>query len=160
MTQTLFLDLDGVLADFDKTAGAILGTDNTYKFEFVHGNREFWRRLDEVPDLFASFDPMPDAYELWDAVKHLDPVILTALPKTNAASVDQQKRDWVSRHLGPTVRVITCETEDKPKFCRAGDVLVDDRAVNRSAWWAAGGDFILHTDARSTIERLWKMGII
>jgi hypothetical protein len=155
----LFLDLDGVLADFDRTAREIVGMDS-YKFEFLHGGNEFWRRMNEVDDLFNTFHPMPDAFELWDAVKHLNPFILTALPHTNADVVDAQKRRWVRRHLGSSVPVFTCETSDKPLYCSPGDVLVDDRTVNRTAWRRRGGRFVQHTSARESLDQLRSLGIL
>lgn len=151
--------MDGVLADFDKRASAILGMDS-YKFEFQHGTQEFWSRLNEDPDLFASFEPLPDAMELWAAVEDRDPAILTALPKTNGERVSRQKREWVARHFGPHVEVITCRSHDKPDYAGIGDVLVDDRATYRGAWEANGGKFVHHQSAASSIIQLKSLGII
>lgn len=156
----IFLDLDGVLADFDKGAGIILGTDNTYKWEFIHGGNRFWEVLNSFPNFFGSLPLMPDALELWQAVGKRKPTILTALPRQDAASVDAQKRAWVAKHLGADIEVITCETKDKPKFCQKGDILVDDRSVNQEAWNAAGGTYILHTTAKKSIHLLRAMGAI
>lgn len=156
----IFLDLEGVLADFDKRACEVLNGECHYRYDFIHGGDALWSRLNGSFDFFASFDPMPDAFTLWDAVKHLDPVILTALPKTNAFSVDEQKRRWVGEHLGYHVRVITCETLDKPKYATGGSILVDDRSVNKAKWEAAGGTFILHTRAVFTIAKLKELGAI
>lgn len=158
--RRVFLDLDGVLADFDAGAGNILGTDNIYKWEFVHGPNEFWKQLNAYPNFFGGLPVKDDAMVLWDAVKRTSPTILTALPKKDATDVDQQKRRWVQQVCGSYVAVITCETKDKPKYCKPGDVLVDDRAVNKAAWEAAGGVFVLHTTARSTVLYLKSLGII
>ena len=40
----LFLDADGVLADFDEGAKRLLGM-TPRQFEAKHGKREFWRRI-------------------------------------------------------------------------------------------------------------------
>lgn len=156
----IFLDLDGVLADFDKGAGIILETDNIYKWEFIHGGDRFWEVLNSFPNFFGSLPLMPDAMELWWAVRERKPTILTALPRQDAASVDAQKRAWVAKYLGSDVEVITCKTKDKPKFCRTGDILIDDRSVNREAWNAAGGTYILHTSAQASVHRLRALGAI
>lgn len=157
---TLYLNLDGVLADFDRSAGQILKTDNIYKFEFVHGPDEFWRRINAVPRFFQQLQQMPDAGVLWASVRHLSPHILTALPKTDPDRVDRQKRAWVSVNFGSGVQVTTCPTKDKPRYCSPGDILVDDRAVNREAWKAQGGTFLLHTSARDTVAALKALGVI
>ena len=102
---------------------------------------------------------MPDASDLLNAVEHLEPVILTALPRDNAERAAKHKRDWVSNHIG-TYEVLTCQTKDKPNFCKPGDVLIDDRAINRDAWLAKGGTYIIHTTAERTIGTLQALGII
>lgn len=158
--MTLYLDLDGVLADFDKAAGARMGTDNIYKYEFVWGANKFWEKINIDDDFFAELEPMPDAWELIEEVGHLDPVILTALPRDNAERVDRQKRQWVEDNIGHGYKVITCQTKDKPNYCKPGDILIDDRAINRDAWLAKGGTYIIHTTARRTIGTLQALGII
>ncbi|CDM57413.1 5' nucleotidase, NT5C type [Rhizobium favelukesii] len=158
----IFLDMDGVLADFDKGAGHLLGTDDIHKWEFVHGPKAFWEKLDSYPNFFGSLPPMPDAYHLWGEVYQREPIILTALPRVGATDVDAQKRAWVKHHLPSSfeVDVITCQTPEKPGYANVGDVLVDDRAVNRAAWEARGGKFILHTSAETTLTQLKAMGYL
>ena len=155
----LFVDLDGVLADFDKSAGAILGTDNIYKYEFVWGQEVFWQKLNAYQKFFRNLEKMPDADRLWSAVKHLNPTILTALPHEGADRVAQQKRAWVYDHFG-SPEIITCLTKDKPNYCGPGDILIDDRAVNRDAWIKAGGTYVIHTTAARTIGTLQALGVI
>src|SRR5262249_3729802 len=86
--STLFLDMDGVLADFDKAAQFVLSTDNIYKFEFIYGSKAFWQRIDGYPNFWRDIELMPGAARLYTAVRHLNPVILTALPKINGDYVD------------------------------------------------------------------------
>jgi hypothetical protein len=160
VTPRIFLDMDGVLMDFDKSAGRLLHTDNIYKYEFVYGPEKFWEVLHSDPHFFADLEPMPDAFALWYAVRRCNPAVLTALPLTGADRVDAQKRECIREWFGSDVEVITCRTKDKPSYCRPGDVLVDDRAVNKPAWEAAGGRYIIHTSAADTIEQLGEMGVL
>ncbi len=152
--MTLFLDLDGVLADFDEGARRVLGTDNSYKWEWVHGKKKFWGMLNAAPEFFYNLPMMEDARYLWSNVEYLNPVILTALPNSGDGAVDRQKRAWVAENLGTHVPVITCLTYEKPSYCRPGDVLVDDRTVNAAEWQNAGGIFVHHTSAITTVPRL------
>jgi 5'(3')-deoxyribonucleotidase len=137
-----------------------MGTDNIYKYEFVWGSAKFWDKINEEPNFFRNLDEMPDACALFSEVEHLDPVILTAIPSTNGDKVAWQKRAWVDHHLGDYVDVITCFTKDKPNYCKPGDILIDDRAVNREAWIAKGGTYIIHTSAARTVGALQALGII
>lgn len=146
----LFLDCDGVLADFDRGATKILGL-SPHDFQKRHGLGEFWRRLTRAPDFYAQLPMMSDAKELFDAVKHLDPVILTGLPRGDWAA--PQKVRWAAEHF-PGTRIITCMAVDKRKHAREGDVLVDDTLKHRHLWEDAGGIFIHHRSAARTIAEL------
>jgi hypothetical protein len=156
----LYIDLDGVLADFDKSAEAILKTNNIYKYEFIWGPDKFWERINTKPTFFRDMELKADARHLWAKVMHLAPIILTALPRDNGERVDAQKRAWVKALIDPNADVITCPTKDKPKFCQPGDILIDDRAVNRDAWIAKGGLYIIHTNTIDTLTTMRSLGII
>ena len=101
--QTVFLDCDGVLADFDQAAAEVFGMPPR-EFERRFGLKRFWSRLASTPDFFNSLDLLPDAMELYEAVRSLNPVILTGLPRGDWA--EPQKRRWAARHF-PGVEVIT-----------------------------------------------------
>jgi hypothetical protein len=152
----LYLDMDGVLADFDKRAFAILGM-HPHTFEQTFGSEAFWRELQSTPDFYNSFDPMPDMDYLIDAVDHLDPVVLTGLPRGGWA--EAQKRAWLARRL-PRYEMIACRSKDKCLYCQPGDILIDDRVEARKAWENAGGIFVLHLSAKDTIRELKDLSVI
>ena len=150
MIPQLFLDCDGVLADFDAGATEILGMSSR-AFEQRHGKGEFWKRLARTGDFYARLPLMRDARQLFDAVEHLDPIILTGLPLGNWAA--PQKVRWAEEHF-PGTHIITCMARDKFRHMKGADVLVDDRADHRDKWEAAGGIFVHHKDARSSLAQL------
>ena len=156
MRRQIFLDCDGVLADFDAGAEAILGMPPG-RFEQRFGPREFWKRLAGAPDFFGSLPPMADAMELYEAVRHKNPVILTGMPRGNWA--EPQKRRWAERHF-PGVPVITTMAALKHEPRHPGDVLVDDRDKHRHLWENEGGIFVHHKDARSSIAALRDLGYL
>ena len=150
MTRQLFLDCDGVLADFDAGAREVLGMSSR-AFEERHGRREFWRRISGARDFYATLPLMPDARLLYDAVAHLGPIILTGLPLGNWAA--PQKVRWAEEHF-PGTHIITCMARDKYRHMQGADVLVDDRADHRDKWENAGGIFVHHKDARTSLAEL------
>lgn len=164
--MTIFVDMDGVLANFDKSAETILDTDNIYKYEFIWGPDKFWEELNKHPNFFRDLPLMPDARHLWAKIAHLEPQVLTALPRENGERVDQQKREWIIKMIdNPTQPMLdtivhTCPTKDKPLLCEPGDILIDDRAVNRDAWIKKGGTYIIHTSAINTLTTLRALGVI
>ena len=147
----LFLDCDGVLADFDGGARIALGGLTPAQFEERHGKSEFWRRLANTPDFYGTLPLMPDAQALFDAVEHLRPTILTGLPVGTWAA--PQKVAWAERHF-PGTPIITCFARDKVRYMETGDVLVDDREDHRDKWEDAGGLFVHHRNALQSLDEL------
>jgi hypothetical protein len=96
---------------------------------------------------------MHDAMDLFDAVKHVNPVILTGLPRGNWAG--EQKKRWAAKHF-PGTKIITCLSVEKWKFAKRGDILVDDMEKHRHLWEEAGGVLIHHRCARQTLKELRK----
>jgi hypothetical protein len=150
LQRQLYLDCDGVLADFDAGVRQILGMDpKGYVAKYNMG--KFWAQLAKHPDFYGKLPLMPDAMELFEAVKHLDPIILTGLPRGNWAA--PQKVRWAAQHF-PGTKILTVMAVDKRNHCTAGDVLVDDTLKHRHLWEEAGGIFIHHTSARESLAQL------
>jgi 5' nucleotidase, deoxy (Pyrimidine), cytosolic type C protein (NT5C) len=150
VSRQLFLDCDGVLADFEAGARDMLGM-SPRAFEERYGKRAFWREVARTKDFYARLPLMPDARALFDRVAHLEPIILTGLPLGNWAA--PQKVRWAEEHF-PGTHIITCMARDKYRHMKGADVLVDDRADHRDKWEAAGGIFVHHEDARSSLAKL------
>lgn len=150
MTRQLYLDCDGVLADFDKGATALLGLppDN---YEQKHGPGRFWQKLASAPDFYFGLPLLPDAMELFEGVKHLHPIILTGLPQGNWAA--DQKVRWAAQYF-PGTRIITTLARNKRDHASEGDVLVDDQDRHRHRWEEIGGIFIRHRNARKSLAEL------
>ena len=149
----LFLDADGVLADFDLSACQLL---NMKPKEYIarYGRGAFWSRLAKARNFYGALPEMPDARVLFDAVKHLRPTILTGLPVGKWAA--PQKVEWAAEHF-PGVPIITCMARDKHLHMHPGDVLVDDREKHREAYESAGVVFIHHKNAEDSLRQLAKI---
>jgi hypothetical protein len=151
VASPLFLDLDGVLADFDRGVVAVTG-----KRPEQLPMKEMWRALSRHADFFGTLDFMHDAQELWAFCAPHRPTILTGLPLGSWAP--EQKKRWVARMLGAEVPVITCMAREKARYASPGAILVDDREKARDPWEAAGGCFILHRNAADSIAELARLG--
>jgi len=163
----IFLDLDGVMADFDEGVRRITGRSPDQL-----SPKQLWGSVARAKGGF--FDQLPwtsDGPQLWEATRHLKPTVLTGLPMGKWA--EPQKRAWCAERLGAEVEVITCLARHKPvrarEWCdrhlaetgeRLTPVLVDDRPKYREAWEEAGGIFITHTSALSSIEALRSLGLL
>lgn len=147
----IFLDCDGVLADFDTYAEAYFGMPPR-EYERQVGSPKFWAELEAKGDFYRRLPVMPDAHILMEGVRHLNPTILTGCPRGNWA--EAQKVAWAEEHF-PGVPIITCRSSDKRLHAKPGDVLIDDWNQHRSRWIEHGGVWITHTDAETSLDALW-----
>lgn len=145
----LFVDMDGVLVDFDLGYERELGKRPSYDAD----ESLDWKPLLALPYFWLTLPPMPDAFELWAGVLPHSPTILTGVPSVFAGTADQ-KRTWVARHLGPDIPVITCPSREKYLHGKPGDVLIDDRPKCGLPWVKMGGVWITHTSAEKSLGEL------
>lgn len=144
----LYIDLDGVLTDFDSQVSKLLDK------EFGPGDElsdQDWKKITKEGEKFWSkMDWKYDAKNLWKKLKKYDPVILTA--PTQSESSIEGKKEWLKDNL-PGVPFII-ET-DKEKYANPDAVLIDDRKSNIEKWEAEDGIGILYeNDVESTINKL------
>ncbi|MEM6890437.1 MAG: hypothetical protein AAF636_20245, partial [Pseudomonadota bacterium] len=112
----------------------------------------FWRDLkSEQPTFYRDLPLMPDAKDLFDAIEHLRPIILSGCPSGGWAEL--QKLAWAAEHF-PGIPTVVCMANDKRKYCKPGDVLIDDRPKHRADWEGAGGIWITHTSAANSFRQL------
>ena len=150
-TRQLFIDLDGVLADFDTAFTTRIGPLPDRNAPGPEPE-SFWPSIEAIPDFFETLPLMPDAMELWNGAHalHPRPIVLTGSPP-KIPIAEAQKRRWVAKHLGADARVICCVASEKRLHGRPGDVLIDDWVRYRPRWTTMGGIFILHTSAATSL---------
>ena len=151
----LYLDCDGVLADFARGATELLGMPPRV-FEKRRGLPAFGREIACHADFYGTLPLMPDAMILFEAVRQLDPIILTGLPRGKWAA--PQKVRWAAEHF-PGTRILTVMAVDKRNHYRSGDILVDDQLKNAHLWQDAGGTFVHHRSAEQTLAELSALGV-
>ncbi len=159
MTNTIYLDMDGVVADFDSAAEEVLGIpqrprpiNGFYKLSELE-----WKSIKiKYPRFYRDLPKMEDADQLVDIGRRYrdqlgwNLLFLTAVPKEDDMHwAFWDKIHWVKErypeiavHFGP-------HSFDKWRHCRPGDILVDDRADNCQQWREAGG-WALEVKNRST----------
>jgi 5'-nucleotidase len=116
VTKILYLDMDGVLVDFESGLDRVPAATRS----------EYQGHEDDIPGLFALMDPMPGALEAFAELAGLfDTYILSTAPWRNP-SAWSDKLLWVQKHLGDAAhkRLILSHH----KGLNRGDYLVDDRA--------------------------------
>lgn len=115
MKKILYVDMDGVLVDFQS------GIDQMDEATL----KEYHKRYDEIPDIFSLMKPIPGALEAFARLsKHFDTYILSTAPWENP-SAWRHKLEWVQKYMGKEANRKLILTHNK--HLNIGDFLVDDR---------------------------------
>lgn len=153
----LFIDLDGVLADFDGGYRAAFGIELPPRDSDFDRDDLMWSKIHATDGFFRNLPMLPGAGQLWNFASRQGAYILTGCPEKRP-EVAVQKKQWVRYYLGNNAAVITCRARDKSLYCRKGDVLVDDWPKYQARWELAGGTWVTHKDAVQSIEKLRELG--
>ena len=159
----IFVDMDGVVADFDQRFIDLSGM-LPKEYENKYGKNAFWDFIDEKNKLkfWIGIPQMSDAQSLMDYVSQYNYELLTS------PSIKQQslmgKGLWVKNHTNKGLfkskpKVNYRFAKKKVEFAAPNHILIDDRADTINSWNAAGGVGILHTSAANTISQLKKLGL-
>lgn len=144
----VFLDLDGVFADFDARVLHLSG-----KHPSQLSRDRLWKMINFDKRFFAELELIEGCMLLWEATKDLEPVFLTGAPSSRV--FQEQKREWVARIFGPEFTVHVVPKKLKQDFSGPNKVLIDDTPSNIEQWIARGGHGILHAgDHASTVRAL------
>jgi len=151
----IYLDLDGVIADFAKRYKELFHITP----QQADRNRNFGGFFNTfiATKQFASLDLMPDARMLLDHLNTLDiPVeILSSTARQDShEDISDQKRVWLISHGINYPRNFVPGKSLKYTFATPESIIIDDTLSVITDWIEAGGRAILHTDAASTIASL------
>ena len=160
----VYLDMDGVLADFDKRFTDLSGM-SPEAFESKYGRNKFWDFIDEEHKVkfWVGIEPMPGASDLVNAVKKYNYELLTS-PSAKKQSY-LGKILWVRNNsslLGGKPRInfkkASEKHEVKPQLSKT-DILIDDRADTIERWNAAGGTGIVYRNISQVLNDLAELGL-
>lgn len=148
----IYLDMDGVIADFNKRYKAL------YKMEpkEAEDKKEFYKFFDNfiATKQFATLDLLPDAVPLLNYLSKLNiptEILSSTSSEKRDADVRAQKLMWLQTHnIGFKVNLVPGKRLKKD-FSNANSILIDDTPVNIDQWRREGGVGILHTDTISTL---------
>ncbi len=153
MKKKCFLDMDGVLADFDRQAGDL---------KKINDRWAFWEEVAKHKDFWLEMPLMPKALELFSFLcKHFEVIILSKVPtkacKEYQNQVAQDKEAWIRKYISKDIKVITANDKKGPYLTCCEDILVDDRECNIQNWQEHGGIGILYQNYEQFLDEFAQL---
>lgn len=148
---TLYLDMDGVLADFNK---------EYTKYDPDKSDRKRFRSAVMDSKIFERLEFMPDTQELLNHVSRLRDInieILTSMgthEPLQANEAKMQKLKWLQEKNIPYKANFVNNKQQKANYATDHSILIDDSSGCIGPFISAGGHGILHNKTSETIRIL------
>ena len=148
---TLYLDMDGVLCNFDKAYR---------KLDPDKADRKKFREAVFVHKIFEDLEFMHDTQELLNYVSKLEGITIEILTSMGTFDEQQgneaksQKLKWLAEKNLPYKANFVRSKEEKSKFAHENAILVDDSPGCINPFNVKGGHGILHIKSSDTIQQI------
>ena len=146
--STIYVDMDGVLADFFGAWAKLMDKDHWTKIDDI---MPALQKIRDTENFFLDLPLTANAKNLLSLIKDVkgEYVILSS-PLPDDPNSEPHKREWIKKNLNffPPKDVII--THDKARYAKMQDgtpnILIDDYGKNIQSWEAAGGIGFKHKD--------------
>ena len=147
-TTKIYVDMDGVLADFFGAWAKLMGKSSYRDIKDVTAGLQ---KIKDTDNFWLKLPLTKNAYNLLSIIAQVKgEYYILSSPLPGDPNSDPHKRQWVKKNLSnfPPKDVII--TSNKEKYAQNDDgtsnILIDDYGVNISKWEAAGGIGFKHKD--------------
>ena len=148
MTSEIYVDMDGVLADFFGDWAKLMGKDHWTKIDDIspalqkiRDTEDFWLNLpltDNAKNLLTLIKDVKGEYNILSSPLPDDP------------NSEPHKREWIKKNLNFFLPKNVIITHDKARYATSQDgtpnILIDDYGQNIAKWESAGGIGFKHKD--------------
>ena len=156
MDYKIYLDMDGVLVDFDQQFKDLTGM-MPREFEAKHGSTGFWEAIDKAGvGFWRGMSWMPGGEALYNRASQFDHELLSSPSRSELSKIG--KRLW-RRDKTPSTKLTLSRSYLKKNYAAPNHILIDDREDNIQQWRDAGGIGILYTSANQVNAELDKLGL-
>jgi len=161
---TVYLDMDGVLADFFGGVEKMYGVEHWKQLTNDKTKDLKKEVIDRITgtDFFATLPKFPSADELINMVKKFTGgkfSINTSPLRGDHENSGKYKKVWISNNIEQPDEIIVTgrkESYAKDKGTGTPNILIDDRPINIQKWQAAGGYGILYQANRDSLDKVKK----
>ena len=117
MKKVLYIDMDGVIVDFDSGIQALSELEK----------KEFEGRYAKCPNIFSKMVPIDTALESVFELSKLFDVYILSSPSWGNASAWSDKYEWIIKYLPFMERRLILSSQ---KHLNRGEYIIDDRIHN------------------------------
>ena len=148
-TPLVYVDMDGVLADFFGQVARIHGVDDWRK---IKRKDEADTRAAKIPGFFEKLPALPCAHDLIKGIMKIAGTysILSSPLQSDVEKSVKEKSRWIANNLKAYPPQEELFSHTKYRYAKQADgtpnILVDDYPVNIELWEAHGGIGILYKD--------------
>jgi 5'(3')-deoxyribonucleotidase len=156
--RSIYIDMDGVVADFDKFVSNLLGRKIGWGVYDL--TAEEWRKISEIDNFYYQLELIPESTTLVALCKsfstRFNVSFLTAIPREQAMPTSRDdKTRWLNKYFPGIPINFGPFSRDKQNWCKPGDILIDDKPENVEQWVAKKGVAVHHTgDFDRTIRNI------
>lgn len=151
----IYLDLDGVLTDFNSSIQTHFNCSSK-EFFTAHSEEEAWSLINDIDHFWLTMKWMKDGKKLWSEVLKIDPSVeILTTPADSVKQCYSDKKEWVKTNLGSGHKINF--SANKEEFATQDSILIDDKEENVHAFISSGGKGIVHKNTNSTLEQLEKI---
>ena len=161
---TVYLDMDGVLADFFGGVEKMYGVEHWKQLTNDKTKDLKKEVIDRITgtDFFATLPKFDSADQLIAMIKEFTGgtySINTSPLRGDHENSGKYKRVWINNNIERPAEIIVTgrkESYAKDKASGTPNILIDDRPVNIQRWQAAGGYGILYQANRDSLDKVKK----
>jgi len=146
----IYVDMDGVLADFFGEWAKLMKVDHYSKIDNIDINVAL-QKIRDTDEFWLKLPLLPQAKQLLSVIKQIKGEYnICSSPLADDPNSEPHKREWIKKNLAffPPKEVII--THNKPQYATQQDgtpnILIDDFGKNVDAWEAAGGTAFKYKD--------------
>lgn len=142
----IFVDMDGVLCDFDKKCRSVFDinpNESSREYSKRIGTNKYWKKIRETENFWSSIEPISDSISMWEKLSKIcgeDNITILSSPDKDPKCIEG-KNEWINTHLGHNTKRIF--DTNKKKYSKHGHLLIDDLEHQIEDWITGGGFGIL-----------------
>ena len=157
-SYTIYLDLDGVLTDFEESVKD-LGRGSFDELANKGQESWIWATISKIGYRFWRDIPWTkNGKEFWSEIKKYNPTILTAVPNNSVSSGARKGKEiWIDRNLGKNIKRLIVLRKEKQQYAEPNSILIDDMKKNCVEWKNKGGIAIQYISNEKTMKKLKEL---